>query len=644
MTAAAVLEPAPGSVPAARRRELLAAAPAFAGLVAAEREALAGQMREEEFAAGAVVVAEGAAADRLYVVVRGRAEVSTQGPQGRIALATLEPGESFGELGLLAAARQRCATVTALAPLTVLSLAAEHFEACVLAAPERRAALAAFAETLLVTRFLKQATPFAALASARARALAARLERRPMARGEIIVREGEPGDACFLVRSGRVAVVVNAANGAPREVSTLGPGMLFGEAALLTDAPRNATVAGLEPGELLVLRRRDLVGAMAEGNVSAEVLTLLQLRERPRQTRGILVQTRATADGDTLTILKNPAQGTYFQLSAQGAFLWRLMDGDHTLRDLALDLLLAFKALSPQTVTDLVARLAAAGFVETRALRADVARTLAHDSRAGRLVRSVYRLAHARIALGGVDPLLDRVYRAFARRCYTRPGQALLAATAVAGAAAFWLEGGVDRALASATAASAVFLLPALALAVMMHEVAHAFTVKAFGRSVPRVGLGLYWFCPVAFVETSDMWLERRWPRVAVSLAGPYANVVLAGLAALAAAGLPAGPLTGVLWQFAGLSFALVLANLCPFVDSDGYYALMDALERPRLRAHALAALRRHGLAVLKRPALVRPHASELIFGAACLLYAVVLTGAAAWALSAALAVGAIAW
>ena len=47
------------------------------------------------------------------------------------------------------------------------------------------------------------------------------------------------------------------------------------------------------------------------------------------------------------------------------------------------------------------------------------------------------------------------------------------------------------------------------------------------------MGIGWYWFGPVAYVDTSDMWLAGKWPRVAVSLAGPYSNIVLAGAAAL---------------------------------------------------------------------------------------------------------------
>jgi putative peptide zinc metalloprotease protein len=42
-----------------------------------------------------------------------------------------------------------------------------------------------------------------------------------------------------------------------------------------------------------------------------------------------------------------------------------------------------------------------------------------------------------------------------------------------------------------------------------------------------------------------------------------------------------------VLWQLAAINLAIAAVNLTPLLELDGYYILMDLLERPRLRAQS---------------------------------------------------------
>ena len=150
-----------------------------------------------------------------------------------------------------------------------------------------------------------------------------------------------------------------------RNLATLGPGSLFGEAALLTDAPRNATVRALDPCELLALHRSDLLEAVGEDRQMGDrMLELLRLRDRPRQAPGIQAHHRATATGETITTLKDPERGTYYRLSPGGWFVWQRLDGEHNLRDLTLEYLTEFQAFAPQAVAETVGGLAEAGFAE----------------------------------------------------------------------------------------------------------------------------------------------------------------------------------------------------------------------------------------------------------------------------------------
>ena len=74
--------------------------------------------------------------------------------------------------------------------------------------------------------------------------------------GEVIVREGEVGDSCFVIVRGEVVVTRHVGHAeAPVELARLGEGALFGEFALLADRRRHATVSALGEVEAYVVPR-----------------------------------------------------------------------------------------------------------------------------------------------------------------------------------------------------------------------------------------------------------------------------------------------------------------------------------------------------------------------------------------------------
>jgi diguanylate cyclase (GGDEF)-like protein len=84
-------------------------------------------------------------------------------------------------------------------------------------------------------------------------AVCAFLEPRRYAKGEEVFREGESGKELFLVRYGRIGSYVTQSDLTRREVYEFGPGVLFGEMAIIEDEPRSATCYAKEDSELLVL-------------------------------------------------------------------------------------------------------------------------------------------------------------------------------------------------------------------------------------------------------------------------------------------------------------------------------------------------------------------------------------------------------
>jgi CRP-like cAMP-binding protein len=97
------------------------------------------------------------------------------------------------------------------------------------------------------------------------------LEVRRLGDGELVTRQGDPGDALYLLGAGEVRVVVRE-SGVDREVARLFENTLFGEMALVTGQPRSASVVAVGEADVLEVNRAALARATAVQPVIREVL------------------------------------------------------------------------------------------------------------------------------------------------------------------------------------------------------------------------------------------------------------------------------------------------------------------------------------------------------------------------------------
>lgn len=93
--------------------------------------------------------------------------------------------------------------------------------------------------------------PFKNIPAANVRHLLQRMEAVPVGKGEVVVRQGEPGDYYYLIHEGQAKVTRQV------ELAELGEGASFGEEALVTEAPRNATVTMMSDGTVMRLSKDD---------------------------------------------------------------------------------------------------------------------------------------------------------------------------------------------------------------------------------------------------------------------------------------------------------------------------------------------------------------------------------------------------
>ena len=424
--------------------------------------------------------------------------------------------------------------------------------------------------------FLKQVSPFQIKDPRLLDRLAKSLQDISCQSGEVILRQGEVGDGCFLIVSGSVEILQQDETGETKQVAVLEKGSLFGETALLTNSPRNATVRALETVQLLKLNKEDLRRVMEKDPyITHTLFELLNLRDRPRQKKGMTSQTIAV-EGFPTTVLKDSERGAYYRLSSEGLFVWQLLDGTHNLRDLALLYFQKFHQFAPHTVAEMIAGLVSSGFAVGNMSRLD--QTMVKKSFLGQFLQKLGALFQWKMMIRNVDPLMERIYHKYFRWFTTWPAQLFFIFFNGVGFFIFFAQWGSFRSLLVSDGWDYFLLLlvPLTLLSVFIHEMGHALTVKAFGREVLSVGLGWYWISPIFYVDTSDMWLEKRWPRIAVSLAGPYLHLIFVNLISLIGFFIQGSEISRVFLIFTAASYVLILMNLNPILKYDGYYALQD--------------------------------------------------------------------
>jgi NTE family protein len=110
---------------------------------------------------------------------------------------------------------------------------------------------------IVLEKRLRNIPLFRDLAEESLKSIASRLKQARYPQGAVVFREGETGDAMYLVESGQLEVATGAAHN-KQPLAYLGPGSFVGEIALLLGQPRSATLSVVIDADLWVLRKQDL--------------------------------------------------------------------------------------------------------------------------------------------------------------------------------------------------------------------------------------------------------------------------------------------------------------------------------------------------------------------------------------------------
>ncbi|KAF5026173.1 hypothetical protein F66182_1737 [Fusarium sp. NRRL 66182] len=190
-------------------------------------------------AKGIKVISQGDAGDYFYVVEKGSFDVYVN-PAGSLQpgqdgmgnqVGNIQAGGSFGELALMYNAPRAATVVSAEPGCTVWALDRVTFRRILMEST--------FARRRMYESFLEEVPLLASLNPYERSKIADALETKKFAPGEIIINEGDPGYAFYLLESGEADAYIGQPDNKVRHYKK---GDYFGELALLNDAPRAASV------------------------------------------------------------------------------------------------------------------------------------------------------------------------------------------------------------------------------------------------------------------------------------------------------------------------------------------------------------------------------------------------------------------
>jgi CRP-like cAMP-binding protein/Zn-dependent protease len=311
---------------------------------------------------------------------------------------------------------------------------------------------------------------------------------------------------------------------------------------------------------------------------------------RPRLQDGAEVKIFRLRWGNDYAMIARADRELHYRLEVWEAELLPKMDGTRTVGDLIVDKMESAGELDAEGVTDLVLALYGGGFLDPAPIATDelISDRLDPSSPGRKKLRRFGKTLS--IDWKGADRLVRFCYRNLLRPFFWWPVALVSGLVAIAGLAAFvsvFVSGRFSLDTRSAPVEGAILLALAFFLT-FMHELGHSVVITHYGRKVKSAGFLIYFGAPAFFVEATDSLMLERRQRIIQASAGPFMELVIAGIASLEIFAFPDGPLADLLYKFALLNYIVIFMNLVPLLELDGYWILSDLIQVPDLRARSL--------------------------------------------------------
>jgi CRP/FNR family transcriptional regulator len=139
--------------------------------------------------------------------------------------------------------------------------------------------------------------------------------------GEVVFREGDESDTCYVVRSGHVRALREHQDGRSITLARFGPGDIFGELAMFDSESRSATIEAIERTEVIAILGGDMRRLLKE-HPDIAVKLLAALGRRLRETNERLArQSFQTVQSRVAAVLAQLVQAERAEGAADGDVL-----------------------------------------------------------------------------------------------------------------------------------------------------------------------------------------------------------------------------------------------------------------------------------------------------------------------------------
>jgi CRP/FNR family transcriptional regulator len=145
-----------------------------------------------------------------------------------------------------------------------------------------------------IVGLLDTADWFASLTSDEIEDLAASAETVHWDIGAIVFEEGERGEECYILHSGRVKVLRRFPDGRRITLARLGPGEIVGELAIFSGERRSATIQAIEPTVAISLGQEKIM-AILRSDAEAALAVAVSLADRLRATNERLFESSVSS-------------------------------------------------------------------------------------------------------------------------------------------------------------------------------------------------------------------------------------------------------------------------------------------------------------------------------------------------------------